>query len=485
LLGGMCMPRRTGVLAALLIAVSYAGALSALATRCRVESRAGRAADKAQEYLESGDRDLAIAELRDALANGADGPVLRGLLGLCDELSERHEEAIPLLESAVEATEEAGHGQPWRVRRAERVAKDALFAAYVATGRREQARALASRESSYVGQWVRLLLARGEYDLAEDLIHRQLRGDSMNVPGWARPGLQSSWIVCAVGRGDREEALKRWRELASRADRLRMSPLQIVVEQAVAAQQVIARNPSSREADAARLAIAQGYLRLGLSSAAVQQAQQVVAGGRTPPAEALRLQADALETMGDQARAREVWRKAVAADPEDREGRWRLARSLYDASGFEEAREQLDRLLSAEPDRARAWLLMGDACRRIGDSAAAIGAYRQGIGLLVEGRGGQEDALRDTGAATPMNDLLLACRHMAEMARNTGALDDEEYAWNTVLDLANRPGRQEDDPPPDWLSERGRYRLYRLTGVAPPPLPGKDVASGGTLLTIK
>jgi len=479
------MHRRSGPILVLLIAASYASALAALATRCRVESESGRAAERAQDHLESGDRDLAIVELRSALARGADGPVLRGLLGLCDEVSGLHEEAIPLLEAAAGAADELGHGQPWRVRRAARVAQDALFSAYVATGRREQARSLALRESGYVGQWVRLLLARGEYDFAEDLVRRQLQGEAMNVPGWARPGLQSSWIVCAVGRGDYEEALKRWHEVASRSDRLRMSPLQLVVERAVAAQQVIARSSNSAGADAARLAIAQGYLRLGLSSAAVEQAQQVVAGGRTPPAEALRLQAEALETMAEQARALDTWRQAVEADPEDREGRWRLARSLRDAGKFEDAREQLDKLLSAEPDRARAWLLMGDVCRRLGDGASAIAAYRQGVGLLVEGRGGQEDALRDTGVTTPMNDLLLACRHMAELARAAGNAEDEEFAWTTVLDLANRPGRQEDDPPADWLSERGRYRLHQLTGVAPPPLPGKDIASGGSLLTIR
>jgi hypothetical protein len=74
---------------------------------------------------------------------------------------------------------------------------------------------------------------------------------------------------------------------------------------------------------------------------------------------------------------------------------------------------------------------------------------------------------------------------MAELARAAGNAEDEEFAWTTVLDLANRPGRQEDDPPADWLSERGRYRLHQLTGVAPPPLPGKDIASGGSLLTIR
>jgi len=54
-------------------------------------------------------------------------------------------------------------------------------------------------------------------------------------------------------------------------------------------------------------------------------------------------------------------------------------------------------------------------------------------------------------------------------------------AWHAILDLAYRPEKIETEPPANWLAERARYRVYRLTGEAPPPLPSVEGALGGML----
>lgn len=469
------------VLGGVLLGVAAVGAF---APACREDAEIGRAIAAAREHWEDGDRDLAVTVLENARSRGLSSPFLDGFLGMALVERGRHAEAVPLLEDAVESLESKGEDIAWRTRRARDQAVGVLFKAYVRLGDCDSAVALANRRRDFAGSYISVLLAEGYPDAAEVLVRRQLDTEAIERTGWQRKSLEWSWVVAAIARDDFAGALRRWEEVSDDSLRGRSSLLPVLAEEGARALAALS-TATGEEADRIAVQLASLYLRVGLASKAAETIRGVLERGLLPDRDILPMLGEALEHCERRAEATQAWASAVQADPGAAEPAWRLARLLKDAGRISEALEHLERVVQLAPERGRAWVLLGDCARRVGDLERSCAAYRRGIALLSAGQLEADQSAPELLGNSPMDDLLRACRKLGDQANGLGWRDDELLAWNTVLELASRPGKEENDPPPGWLAERARYRVFALTGVAPPPLPGREGDVAGAFMVIR
>jgi tetratricopeptide (TPR) repeat protein len=75
---------------------------------------------------------------------------------------------------------------------------------------------------------------------------------------------------------------------------------------------------------------------------------------------------------GEPAAAVELYRRALALDPDDMDFRFDLGSALLEAKQTDEARSEFDRVLAAQPDRASAQLFAGIAAYRAGSYRDAL-----------------------------------------------------------------------------------------------------------------
>ena len=75
---------------------------------------------------------------------------------------------------------------------------------------------------------------------------------------------------------------------------------------------------------------------------------------------------------GEPAKAVELYRRALALDPDNMDIRFDLASALLEANNTDEARSEFDRVLAAQPDRASAQLFAGIAAYRAGSYQDAL-----------------------------------------------------------------------------------------------------------------
>jgi len=463
----------------------YAGLIAAMEPWCRESAREGEAVVAAREAMDNGDEALAVEVLEAAYREDEAGRVLCGALGAAYVAEGRYEEAIRPLERAVEELEEDAHGGSWRLSQARSIAEAALFRAYFGAGRLESLRAFARGHPRSAVEHVRILLAGGEAQLAEEILSRNLDAESLDMAPWERRSLRVAWVTCPVAMGDYAEALRRCEELEDQglADRLEL--LRLLISECADAEARAEAAESPAVAQAERLRLAARLIRLGLA----RRASEVLGvAGELPETvrpDALKLVAEGLELQGRRDESLDVWIRTAKAAPSDLDVRWQLARARKRAGRFEEARADLEAIVAEEPDRGLAWALLGDVARRQGDRDRALEAYRESVYQLSGARFEQGLAATDTSVGSPLVELVRACRWLAEIAEEAGDADSELLAWETVLELAFRPGKEASDPPANWLAEQARCRVYLLTGEEPPPLPGTDPASGGMLVTIR
>jgi tetratricopeptide (TPR) repeat protein len=82
---------------------------------------------------------------------------------------------------------------------------------------------------------------------------------------------------------------------------------------------------------------------------------------------------------GDRAAALEQFLAAVAVDPAARHAQLELAREFLDAGRYDEARQQIDRVLAQTPEDQQALVLAGHLSRATGDQEAALAAFRRAM----------------------------------------------------------------------------------------------------------
>lgn len=69
----------------------------------------------------------------------------------------------------------------------------------------------------------------------------------------------------------------------------------------------------------------------------------------------------------------------LAAGNDNPQLRYGLATACFNEGKFEAARSHAGIAVKLDPDYSAAWRLLGRACEKIGDAAAALAAYEQGI----------------------------------------------------------------------------------------------------------
>ena len=71
----------------------------------------------------------------------------------------------------------------------------------------------------------------------------------------------------------------------------------------------------------------------------------------------------------------------LAAGNDNAQLRFGLASACFGENRFEDARRQASIAVELDPDYSAAWRLLGRACEKIGDRAAALAAYEKGIAV--------------------------------------------------------------------------------------------------------
>lgn len=465
-------------------AACYILTVIAAAPSARVGTLEGLALEEATRHRDHGDVDLAIQTLEEARLAGGTGETLLGSLGIAYVDVGQHDTAAPLLAAGLAGLRER-EDLPWAINELRKNVARGLFACHLRRGQVEEARTVALEEGGYMPPYVSMALAWDYPELADELIQFRLSEDVLEVAGSERFLLSLSAVSVSVARGDLSEARERWELLTAGIDRQRSSPLKIIVEEAATLKSRMADAAPGAESEEVRLSLAQTYFRLGLTMRGLDQ----ITGPLEPddPAsriEALRLQVEAWEGLGVDDRALEARQRLVRAAPDDLEARWGLAQDLRTLALFDAAEVQLLWVLRREPERGRAWLLLGDVYRRTGAYDAACDAYAEGIDIITQGRLSPMDEGVEAGGSSLMHALLTGCEDLADVSRRAGRPSHELLAWEAILELAYRPGKTPTQPPADWLAERARYRVTLLTGEEPPPLPRAEEALGGALFQV-
>ncbi len=463
-------------------AVGYAAAAFALAPKTRLNNLEGQALERAARHRERADWDLAIAELEAAREAGADGDILLASLGSAYLRMGEHDKATPLLAEGLAGLRQ--RKKPVGVAAVLlREASHGLFSCYLREGSPESAWAIAEDDNGSMQPYASRALAWGYADLADRLIEQRLSHDALDVPGSERTALGTAAIAAAVERDDLVDALETWQMLSASLVRQPSAALEVTVQQL---RELGDEAVTAEDTDAAReqwrIARAEGYFRLGLRMKGLRE----ITGENEPRdlatlAKAVKLQVTALGELGLVNEATEARLRLLELADADVEAQWDLAQRLRALGRFQEAERALNVVLEREPQRGRAWLLMGDVQRRLERPEAACEAYATGVRGILEGSISAADQGIDTAGSPIVKALVTACENLATVAEEAGRSQDELIAWHAILDLAYRPEKLETDPPANWLAERARYRVYRLTGETPPPLPSAEGALGGML----
>ena len=463
-------------------AASYAIAAFALAPKARLNNLEGQALERATRHRERGDWDLAIAELEAAREAGAEGDILLASLGTAYLKMGEHDKATPLLAEGVAGLRQRKN--PVGVAAVlVREASYALFSCYLREGSPELAWAVAEGDKGAMHPYVSRAIDWGYADLADQIIERRLSHDALGVPGSERTTLETAAIAADVERDDLVGALETWQALSKSLVQRPPASLEVTVQQLrQLGEAAVAAENSDAARERQRIARAEGYFRLGLRTKGLRE----ITGENEPRdlanlAKAVKLQVTALGELGLVNDAIEARLRLLELADADVEAQWDLAQRLRALGRFEEAERALKVVLEREPHRGRAWLLMGDVQRRLQRPEAACEAYTTGIRGILEGSVSAADQGIDTASSPMVKALVTACENLADVAEKAGRREDELVAWHAILDLAYRPEKIETEPPANWLAERARYRVYRLTGEAPPPLPSVEGALGGML----
>lgn len=80
----------------------------------------------------------------------------------------------------------------------------------------------------------------------------------------------------------------------------------------------------------------------------------------------------------------ERWQGMLAAQPGNDLARFSLAKALFDARRFTEAREHLAAALAKKPDWMVVQILLGRCHLELGDRDAACAAFRNALRLAIE-----------------------------------------------------------------------------------------------------
>ena len=82
----------------------------------------------------------------------------------------------------------------------------------------------------------------------------------------------------------------------------------------------------------------------------------------------------------------QLYRRAVAMEPDWKEGLWFLGTLLYDRERFAEARDAMRRFVADEPDAGPGWVILGMSEFQTREYARALPHLRRGLAQGLEGR---------------------------------------------------------------------------------------------------
>ncbi len=168
--------------------------------------------------------------------------------------------------------------------------------------------------------------------------------------------------------------------------------------------------------------------------------------------------------QGDAERAIPVLQQAVALKP-TADNRYALGNAFYDAGRYEDALNEYQAALAADPRHFDSAVRLGDTYEQLSRTDEAIAAYRQAltiredadvhayVGMLLARQGQVETAEAEYRASLRLADNVLAHLGLAELYQRAGKADQAIAEYEAAL-------RLQDDP----ATRFGLARLYEAQG---------------------